>query len=65
MVTKDDGRNTLSLDDRYIIEPHFAFWKRKNYLELGVKKVEDDFSYSSDENDEWLDKSGLEELMRA
>lgn len=65
MVTKDDGRNTLSLEDRYVIEPHFAFWKRKNYLDLGVKRVENDFSYSSDENDEWLDKAGLEELMQA
>ena len=64
MVPADDGRNTLELDDRYIIEPAFAYWERKPYDEVGAKHVPDGFRYASDTNDEWLDKQGLEEMLQ-
>lgn len=54
MVTEDDSRHTLELADRYIIEPAFSFWQRENYIETGAKPVADGFSYTSDNNDEWL-----------
>ena len=65
MVTVDDGRNTLQMDDRYIIEPHFPFWKGSSYTGVDVKKVTGDFSYCSDSNQEWLDEDGLKELLQA
>jgi len=63
MVTFDDGRNTLKMEDRYIIEPHFPFWKRDNLLSCGAAPVEDGFVFSSDSNDEWLDAAGLHTLL--
>ena len=63
MVSADDGRSTLQLDDRYIIEPAFAFWNRESYERSGAKSVEDGFSYASDSNDEWLDEAGLKDLL--
>ncbi len=63
MVTIDDGRNTLLMEDRYIIEPHFSFWKRNSYASNGAKRVDEDFYYSSDTNDEWLDTEGLKALL--
>jgi UDP-N-acetylglucosamine 4,6-dehydratase len=63
MVTSDDGRNTLRMDDRYVIEPAFAFWDREKYTGDGAQPVGDGFSYASDSNDEWLDADGLRELL--
>lgn len=63
MVPEDDGRNTLCLDDRYVIEPQFAFWKRKPYIRNGASPVEGEFMYASNTNDEWLDSEGLKDLL--
>ena len=54
MVTEDDSRHTLEMEDRYIIEPAFSFWQRDNYTETGAKPVADGFSYTSDNNSQWL-----------
>ncbi len=63
MVTVDDGRNTLQMDDRYIIEPQFSFWQRDPYVYNGAKPVPEDFVYASNTNDEWLDEKGLKVLL--
>lgn len=64
MVTSDDGRQTLELDNRYIIEPAFAFWKEHKELSYrNSRHTAEDFAYSSDTNEEWLDEAGLKELL--
>jgi len=63
MITEDDSRSTFELDDRYVIEPHFAFWSRKPYLERGAKQVEEGFCYSSDKNTDWLDHDRLRAML--
>lgn len=63
MVPQDDGRNTLLYRDRYIIEPNLGFWKNEAYMARGAVRVAEDFCYSSDGNDEWLDMSGLNEML--
>ena len=65
MVPTDDGRSTLELEDRYIIEPAFAFWNRAPYDNNGAKQVPEGFRYASDTNDEWLDADGLKEFLEA
>lgn len=65
MVPFDDARHTLSLPDRYIIEPQFAYWKRETLAGTQFETVSEDFSYSSDQNDEWLDEDGLKKLLEA
>ena len=65
MVPTDDGRNTLELPDRYIIEPAFAFWNREQYKNGGAKKVDEGFRYASDTNKEWLDPDGLKDMLNA
>ncbi len=64
MVTEDDSRQTLELDDRYVIEPSFSFWAREPYLESGAKPVSDGFRYASDTNNDWLDTERLSGLLR-
>lgn len=65
MISYDDGRNTLELEDRYIIEPNFAFWKKDNFIQKGAKPVAYEFSYSSDNNTEWLSKEDLRNMVTA
>lgn len=63
MVPADDGRRTLKLKDRYIIEPAFAFWNRKKYEANGFECTPDGFEYASNTNDEWLDAKSLKKLL--
>lgn len=63
MITEDDARSTLELDDRYIIEPAFAFWDRESYTADGATPVAEDFVYASNTNTEWLDGPGLATLL--
>jgi UDP-N-acetylglucosamine 4,6-dehydratase len=63
MVTEDDSRQTLELDDRYIIEPSFNFWRREPYVDVGARPVPDGFRYASDTNADWLDGERLGRLL--
>jgi UDP-N-acetylglucosamine 4,6-dehydratase/5-epimerase len=56
MITVDDGRTTLEMDDRYIIQPTFKEWVVDAANYEGAKPVAEDFSYASDTNTEWLDE---------
>ena len=48
MITPDDSRNTLALDDRYVIFPAMGFWKPEKHIFENARPVADDFCYSSD-----------------
>lgn len=54
MITEDDARNTLALDDRYVICPILHDDVRAYHLSTGARPVDEDFEYSSDTNSEWL-----------
>lgn len=63
MITEDDARMTLELDDRYVICPMLPHWPRDHLRALGAKPVDEDFRYSSEINTEWLDAAGLNGLI--
>ncbi len=63
MITVDDGRNTIELNDRYIIKPQFPFWTDESYDRLGATPVGEDFEYTSDNNVEWLTDEEFKELL--
>jgi UDP-N-acetylglucosamine 4,6-dehydratase len=63
MITEDDARMTLELDDRYVICPTIADWEDDHLKALGAKPVADDFRYSSDRNQEWLDGKSLTDII--
>lgn len=63
MISEDDARTTLELDDRYVIEPSFPFWDRERASRTNVKRVPEDFTYKSDLNNTWLDAEGLLQLV--
>ena len=63
MITEDDARMTLELDDRYAICPGIADWRDDHLRKLGARPVEDGFRYSSDGNKEWLDAKSLADII--
>lgn len=63
MISEDDARTTLELEDRYVIEPAFAFWKREHLEAAGASRPPEGFSYHSATNTEWLDHNGLRKLL--
>lgn len=63
MVTADDGRNTINLDDRYVIKPSFHFWNTQCKLYDKAPMTAEDFYYASDNNSEWLDEAGLKKFL--
>jgi UDP-N-acetylglucosamine 4,6-dehydratase len=62
MIPEDDARNTIELEDRYIIAPAFQFWSAEHYDTAGARPVAAGFRYASDTNPEWLDAAGLQRL---
>lgn len=63
MIAVDDAHATVELADRYVIEPSFGEYSRTSFLKDGGKPVPDRFSYSSDNNTEWLGDSELLEIL--
>lgn len=59
MISADDARSTVDLLDRYAIEPAFVEYPRVSFRETGMPGVDEDFSYASDSNTEWLSNAAL------
>lgn len=62
MISEDDSRSTLELDDRYVICPILNDWNGVHLEKLGARPAPEGFRYSSDRNSEWLDATGLAQL---
>ncbi len=63
LITEDDARNTLELEDRYIIQPVFQYWTRQRLASDAARAVDESFRYASDTNENWLDPAQLARLM--
>jgi UDP-N-acetylglucosamine 4,6-dehydratase len=63
MITEDDSRSTVELDDRYVIEPVFAYWNRRSFADDGAQKVSEGFRFASDNNTRWLDGAALKGML--
>ncbi|MBT2224387.1 UDP-N-acetylglucosamine 4,6-dehydratase (inverting) [Nonomuraea sp. NEAU-A123] len=57
MIGPDDGRRTLRLSDRYVVQPTIATW---GYVPpQGGELLPEGFAYRSDTNDRWLSVDDL------
>lgn len=65
MVTEEDARQTLDLTSSLLIQPAQPFWSGKQYIDAGGTPVAEGFSYSSDNNTEWLDEAGLMAMLKS
>lgn len=53
LVSRDESRSTVELEDMFVVLPVAAFWFGGDWMQRG-RLVEDGFRYSSDSNPEWL-----------
>jgi FlaA1/EpsC-like NDP-sugar epimerase len=58
-VSEDEARNTLEVEDRYIIQPSHPWWRRENWV--NARPLPEGFRYASDNNDRWLTNRELQE----
>ena len=63
MVTVEDSMNTYEYDKHFIIYPQMVWDEKKRAIPTG-KRVADGFSYSSDNNTEWLTVEEIKELLK-
>jgi len=61
LVSEDEARQTLEMEDMYVIQPSHPWWKSENWV--NAKRLPEGFRYSSDNNARWLAQRELEELV--
>jgi UDP-N-acetylglucosamine 4,6-dehydratase len=61
LVSEDEARNTLELDDMYVIQPSHPWWRSENWEH--ARPLPEGFRYSSDSNPRWLAAEDLYELL--
>jgi UDP-N-acetylglucosamine 4,6-dehydratase len=62
MVTEDDSRHTLEMEDHFVILPVFEWLGERDWAKQG-KPCPDGFRYGSDTNDRWLTDEELERMV--
>jgi UDP-N-acetylglucosamine 4,6-dehydratase len=61
LLSEDEARNALELDEMYIIQPSHPWWKKTNWIH--GRELPSGFRYTSDSNDHWLTNEQLQELI--
>lgn len=68
MIPVDEARQTLELDNFYVIRPDFHMWRPNavtTYEGTEGRPVPEGFSYSSNENDQWMGAEDLRNMLAA
>ena len=65
LITPEEARSTLELEDRYIVLPSFPMWRGESfhYEASGARAVETGFEYTSDSNTDWLSASEISSAL--
>jgi UDP-N-acetylglucosamine 4,6-dehydratase len=61
LVTEDESRHALAVDDSYVILPEYASWPLPEIE--NARPLPPGFRYSSDLNDRWLTTEELQEMV--
>jgi UDP-N-acetylglucosamine 4,6-dehydratase len=62
MISRDESRSTVELEDRFVVEPVGHLWFRHDWSTEG-RRVPDGFKYTSDNNSEWLTEDQIRQLV--
>ncbi len=63
LVSEDEARSAVELDDMFVVQPTGTLWFGKEWEKVG-KKLPDGFRYASNTNTEWLDLEGVKEMIK-
>jgi len=62
LISQDESRHTIELEKMFVVQPAEATWFGYSWQDKG-KTLEEGFSYSSDNNTEWLDVDGIKNYV--
>ena len=60
LISEDEARTTIELEDKYIVQPAEEMWFGQEWSNKG-RKMEDGFRYASNTNSDWL---GIPEIQK-
>lgn len=63
LITKDEGRRTREMKDRYVIEPEFKWWSEA--VAKRGRRVGEGFSYDSRSNTKWIPVREMARLIKS
>jgi UDP-N-acetylglucosamine 4,6-dehydratase len=62
LVSEDEARQTLEVDDMFIIQPAHPWWRTENWA--GARPLPDGFRYTSDANPQRLSTEQLKNMVK-
>jgi UDP-N-acetylglucosamine 4,6-dehydratase len=62
LLSVDEARHSVELDSMFVVQPVEATWFGYSWKDKG-KTLPEGFSYTSDNNTEWLDLEGMKEFI--
>lgn len=63
LISEDEARHTLELEDMFVVEPTGALWFGHEWRDEG-KALEEGFRYTSDLNNAWLDLEEIQSIVK-
>jgi UDP-N-acetylglucosamine 4,6-dehydratase len=61
LLSEDEARTAVELDDMYVVKPTHPWWKKGNWVH--GRDLPPGFRYTSDTNEQWLSHEQLQELI--
>jgi len=61
LLTEEEALHTKEFADYFVIEPEHSFWKEDNLK--GANPLPEGFTYTSDNNSQWLTKDELSKML--
>jgi len=61
LLSEDEARHSLELEDMYIVQPTHPWWRQQNWEH--ARPLPEGFRYASDSNSQWLTAEELRELV--
>jgi UDP-N-acetylglucosamine 4,6-dehydratase/5-epimerase len=62
LISEDEARHAVELDKMFVVQPAEATWFGYSWQAKG-RALKEGFSYSSDNNSEWLDVEGIKKYI--
>jgi UDP-N-acetylglucosamine 4,6-dehydratase len=62
LISEDEARHSLELDDMFVVEPQEAFWFGHGWGQRG-RSLPEGYRYASDTNDRWLRPDEIQDLL--
>jgi UDP-N-acetylglucosamine 4,6-dehydratase len=62
LISDDEARTTVELDDMYVVQPAEALWFGRDWEKQG-KLITDEFRYASNTNTDWLTPLQIKEII--